>query len=227
MSAKSLFGKRQYIKKFYNTFCPKILLSLSPRKHHDKQHWKEQDAGDIHGYDKYNCDQPRYSVLLPEVKTWAAKDDKILSLGCNCGFFLSVLKNAGFRRLSGIEISHKAIEYGKVTFGLHDVEFIEGCYEEMLPQLALENRLFDCIIQEGKSIELVHPSFDIVKSICTICSGYVVLLLWEWTEYARFWEYEFNCNGFALVKCIRPYNGEHLDQNPSEALSLLVFQKIG
>lgn len=226
MCANCLINKWLYLKKFFNTFCPKVLFNFSPRKNMAKKHWKEQDFGDVHGFDKYNFNQPKYSILLPEVRFWASEDDKILSLGCNCGYFLSVLKNDGFKKLTGIEISPKALEYGKTAFELRDVELFEGSYEDTLPQLALENRSFDCVIQEGKSIELVHPSFDIVKYICKICKRYVILLIWEWTEYTRLWEYEFNCNGFALVKCIRPYNGEVLVKNPSEVLSLWVFQRI-
>ena len=78
----------------------------------------------------------------------------------------------------------------------------------------------------GATVELVHPSFDIIRYICGLSKRYVVLDIYEWGHSnPRFWKYEFNRQGFALVKCIRPFSGDIL-KDTVEQDSLLVFQRL-
>ncbi len=225
MGPKALFTKRQYLEKCIHSLCPRIFFRLSPFKNRSKVHWRAQEEGDPHGYDKYNTYNPKIRILLDELEIRASANSRILDLGCNCGYYLHELRKAGYGSLSGVDISEKAIEYGKRTFGLTGIELMVGSFEEILPQLVAENRRFDLIYSMGATLELVHPSFDIIRFICQLSKHYVVLDIYEWGHsYPRLWEYEFHQQGFALVKCIRPFMGG-IVRDPVEEDSLLVFQR--
>ncbi|OPY36124.1 MAG: tRNA (mo5U34)-methyltransferase [Methanoregula sp. PtaU1.Bin051] len=226
MGLKAIFTKRQYLTKVINSLCPRIFFRLSPFKYRSREHWKMQGEGDPHGYDKYNTYNPKIRILINELDLRAEKTSEILDLGCNCGYYLWELKKAGYSRLSGVDISERAIEYGKKMFDLKDLDLYIGSFEIVLPQLAASGRQFDLIYTMGATVELVHPSFDIVRSICDLSRHYVILDIYEWGHsYPRFWEYEFNRQGFILIKCQRPISGGET-KNPIEEDSLLVFKRF-
>jgi len=227
MNEKSIFPKRLYFRKFLNTFFPKILFRLSPKRFWAQRHWRSQEMGDIHGFDKYLVPHPRVPIIINEINSRILHDNSILDLGCNCGYYLSLLKKEGFQDLSGIDISPAAIRYGKENLDLSGVELIMGSFEEVLPKITADKKQFDLVYTLGATIELVHPSFDIVQHMCRVSKRFVVLIIYESAHsYPRVWEYEFNRNGFLLVKCLRPYNGEIDKKNPLDIDSLLVFEKI-
>jgi len=227
MTARPVFDTCQYIKKAKNSFCPRWLLAFSPWKYWERNHWAGQDAGEIHGYDRYCSYDDRLPVLIAELERLISKEDLILDLGCNCGFNLNEVKKAGFTAVSGLDISRTAIEYGKQTFGLTGDELLTGSFEERLPEMLQKNRKFTLVYSMGATLELVHPSFDIIKAICDITDRYVLLVISEWGHrYPRFWEYEFNRQGFLLVKCLRPFNGGLPDKEPLAMISLLLFQRL-
>jgi SAM-dependent methyltransferase len=154
-------------------------------------------------------------------------ENSILDLGCNCGYYLSLLKKEGYKTLSGVDISPVAIQYGIEQLNLSDVDLTVGSFEEILPKIVAEGIRFDLVYTLGATIELVHPSFDIISHICKISKRFVILIIGESSHsYPRFWEYEFNRNGFLMVKCIRPYNGETDIGNPMEIDSLMVFERV-
>jgi SAM-dependent methyltransferase len=192
-----------------------------------RSHWRNQDRGDIHGFDQYCEPHERIPIFLDEINRLADKNDMLLDLGCNCGYYLKCLKEQGYTSLTGVDISEKALDYGKNTFDLGNVTLIQGSFEDVLPLLILENKAYDLVYSMGATIELVHPSFDIIKSICKLSKKYVFLIISEWGHaYPRFYEYEFNRQGFLLVKAIRPYDFSVKSQNPSIEESLLVFRKV-
>ena len=208
MNKKQIYPTNLYIRKFLNTFLPKILFKLSPNRYWAQRHWRNQNKGDRHGFDNYCTDRPTVAVILPEIQHLVQKDAAIFDLGCNCGYFLSRLKLEGYTQLSGVDICGNAIAYGKEHLSLSDVEMITGSFEDVLPELCAENRTFSLVYTAGATIELVHPSFDIIKYICAISNKYVALIISLWGHaYPRFWEYEFNRNGFVLVKCVTPEDG--------------------
>jgi hypothetical protein len=134
----------------------------------------------------------------------------------------------GYTQLTGVDICENAIAYGKEHLSLSDVEIITGSFEDVLPGLCDDNRTFSLIYTVGATIELVHPSFDIIKYICAISNKYVVFIINLWGhDYPRFWDYEFNRNGFDLVKCITPEDGNtDMIIDPAQISSLLVFKRI-
>jgi SAM-dependent methyltransferase len=226
MNSKHYFPAGLYFRKFVNTFLPKIFFKLSPRKLFAQRHWKEQKCGDIHGFDNYLTDHPRIPILIHEIQTRISKNSSILDLGCNCGYYLSRIKADGFNNLSGVDIAPAAIQYGKEHLNLEGIDLSIGSFEEILPRYVADRRSFDLVYSMGATIELVHPSFDIIGNICTVSNQYVVLIISEWGhEYPRFWEYEFNKNGFMLVKKIYPYDGINIDRDPLVTDSLLIFER--
>lgn len=228
MTEKRLFPTRLYLRKFLNTFFPRILFKLSPNRYWARHHWSGQHEGDIHGFDKYCADRPTVAIIIPEIQHLVEKDAAILDLGCNCGYYLSRLNSEGYTHLTGVDICGDAIAYGKEHLGISDAEMITGCFEDVLPELSKNNRAFKLVYTVGATIELVHPSFDIIKYICAISSKYVVIIISIWGHsFPRFWEYEFNRNGFILVKCVTPDDGNvNKINDPTQISSLLVFKKI-
>lgn len=223
---KTMHWKR--IRTLTNSLVPRWIFKLSLRKLYNRNYWKKQKLGDAHGYDKYTQDRPQASYLLAEVESRVGKTEEILDLGCNCGYYLQALKRLGFTRLTGVDISKVAIEYGKKEFDLQGVELDVGSFEDTLPELVEQERQFDLIFSMGATIELVHPSFNIIKYLALLSGKYVVLFISEWGHATpRCYEYEFQQHGFLMVKCIRPYDGS-LVQNSDVAsiISLLVFQKL-
>lgn len=223
---KTIHWKR--IQTFANSFAPRLIFKLSPRRSSNRNHWKNQKGGDPHGYDKYTQDRPQVPYLLAEVESRVQKSDKILDLGCNCGYYLKTLKHAGFTQLTGVDISKDAIVYGQKEFDLQGVELHIGSFEDTLPKLVKQRRKFDLIFSMGATIELVHPSFDIIKHLTLLSGKYVVLFINEWGHATpRHYEYEFQRYGFLMVKCLRPYDGSFIQNSDVVSIaSLLVFQKL-
>ncbi|MDP2813933.1 MAG: methyltransferase domain-containing protein, partial [Erysipelotrichaceae bacterium] len=166
MSNESIYTFSQYIKKIMNSFIPSWVFQLSPTKNWATKHWGAQNYGDDHSFEKYSTYQPRIPVLINELNARITKNNSILDVGCNCGFYLFTLKNEGYTNLSGIDISRNAIEYGKNNFDMNGINLKVGSFQEILPQIYSQNIKYDVIYSMGATIELVHPSFDIVKYIC-------------------------------------------------------------
>lgn len=226
MNGLRVFPMKAYFRKVVNSFVPRFIFRLSPVRYWQRNHWKTQKEGDIHGYDKYTVDHPRVPVFLHELKNRAGPSDSILDLGCNCGYYLHLLKKEGYTNLNGIDISGEAVRFGKEHYDLSGVEIIVGSFEDTLPALAKRNGTFRVVYSLGATLELVHPSFDIIGHLCRISSGYIILMISEWGHaYPRFWEYEFNRNGFLLVEYRRPFDGSRLLGDPLVADSLMVFQR--
>ncbi len=226
MTPRRCFPLRLYLKKLINTFCPRFIFRFSPWQFFARRHWKEQDEGDIHGFDNYLTPHPRIPLLIAEIESRIATDRPVLDLGCNCGYYLSCIKKAGFTDLAGVDIAPAAIRYGKEHLDLTGVDLMVGSFEEVLPDLAARGRKFDLVYSMGATIELVHPSFDVIRHICAVSDRYVILIISEWGHaYPRFWEYEFNRNGFFLVRKVYPYDGKPFSGDPVLTDSLLIFEK--
>lgn len=231
MERKQIIPASLYIRKIINTFFPRFLFRLSPKRFQAQRYWRSQNHGDRHGFNKYTSSD-RTQIITPiimhEIRSRLQQDSQIIDLGCNCGYYLAQLQKAGFINLSGIDISSAAIHYGKEYFNFNNVNLIIGSFEDILPKLVSDGEQFDLVYTLGATVELVHPSFDIVGNICKISKNYIILIINEWGHsYPRFWEYEFNKNGFWLVKCIRPPNGSAFGGLAISSESLMVFQRMG
>jgi SAM-dependent methyltransferase len=221
-----LYSNSMYLKKIINSLLPRTIHAFSPFRFSERNHWREQNTGMVHGYDKYIAEHDRIPILIHEMERLIDRNDPVLDIGCNCGYYLNEIKKAGFIRLTGIDISPAAIEYGRKTFGFSADELIDGSFEELLPKFISSGRLFSLTYSMGATLELVHPSFDIIRAICDITERYVLLIIAEWGHrYPRFYEYKFNRQGFLLVKALRPYNGNRLTLPPEQVNSFLLFER--
>ena len=218
---------KNYLRRCFLTFCPKILFNLSVTRFVQRRHWQKQGAGTRHGYDKYDFDQPkRDRAFTDEIKARAARDEAVLELGCNCGRDLFRLKQDWYLTLTGVDICANALEYGKKKFDLSGIQLVTGCYEDVLPKFLKEGRKFNLVYSGGASISLVHPSFDIVKHMCALSDAYVIMLNEDNQDraYSRFWECEFRRYGFMLMKYLRP---AYEDETGSGVLSsIAVFKRM-
>lgn len=224
-----LFRGKSYRQKVFFTFCPRFIFKLDPSRNLQKDHWGNQKAGDEHGYDKYeDLGDQHAAALFVEIESRLPKDGSILDLGCNCGYMLNKLSALGYKDLAGIDICGEAIEYGRKRFGLKGIHLNIGSYEDILPGFITGNRKFDLVYSGGASISLVHPSFDIVRHICAVSSKYVIMVDEDnlGLPYPRLWEYEFNKNGFTLVKFLRPADGGVYVHHKDHISSIAVYQRI-
>lgn len=133
-------------------------------------------------------------------------DAPILDMACNCGRHLHLLDEMGFSRLHGVDISKRAIDYMDYAFsGLsRRVKAEHSTIQEYL--LRQESRAFEICFTLGATVELVHPSFPLVRELARVTQSYVILMIGEEMPfgYPRFWEYEFNRQGFIAEKVLRP-----------------------
>ena len=103
----------------------------------------------------------RSEYLLNLIKKYAKPDDEILELGCNIGRNLHCLYNAGFKNLSGVEISASAIEQMMVL------------YPE-LANLSVYNDAIENIIKE-----LEDSRYGIVFAMAVLSSSDIYLSLYR------------------------------------------------
>ena len=68
-----------------------------------------------------------------------------------------------------------------------------------------------------------HLSFDVIKNICRITSKYVILQIVEHKQYTRFYEFEFERNGFYLIRAIRSAS-QDVRSDDQKHMSVLIFQ---
>ena len=153
-------------------------------------------------------------------------DDKsmpILDIGCNIGRFLNILAKKGCNNLTGIDINQLAINdsYSVYPDLVGNAEMKCDTIQNFLSN-ARDNE-FDLIYTLGATVELVHPTFPLVKNLARVSSKYVCLFINDNQAYVRFWEIEFKRNSFELMLkapyCYRNHLG-------SCDLVLYIFRKI-
>lgn len=96
------------------------------------------------------------------------RDISILEIGCNVGVKLEILKNMGFKNLTGIDINANALKEGKRRNP--DIEFIESTIEE----LDADSMKYDLVFT---SVVLIHQNpktlDSIIKKIIKISKKYI------------------------------------------------------
>lgn len=218
MSSASPY-KKLFLKIF--RFWPRVI---------EAGNWAKGDIG-VKGCDPADFkDISLHSEFLMQsvVARSRGKDDKILDLGCNCGRFLAYLARDGYNNLYGVDISKSALEKmqewfpetsGKVNAS-HDL------FQRYL--LKREDQEFDITFTHGATIELVHPSFPIVREVCRVTKNYAILMINENDQrFPHFWEYEFLRNGFVPVEIHRPVSQLVAEEGytTGDVLSLMVFRR--
>jgi SAM-dependent methyltransferase len=191
----------------------------------DARDWSQ--AGEGHHFAPQNyvtIDIPA-QVLLAEIMRYAPDPrTEFLDLGCNSGRHLNALYQAGYRRLAGVDVMRNALETFRTTFpaAAASAKITHDLFQRFLRRQA--DLSYDLVYSHGATIELVHPSFDIVRHLARIARKHVVLYVHEHGHaYPRMWDYQFRRHGFYMVRAERPagqFTGAALEG------SLLVFQRL-
>mgnify|MGYP001208220519 FL=1 len=187
--------KNRLIKKVLNSFWffPNSL---------EFYYWKYSAEKVGHGFKKF-IKMDYLSILLEKTLIkYAKKDDKILDICCNVGRVLSKLKSKKYTNLNGFDINDLAIKNSKKIFNnLKNANMKSSSAESFLE--SAKNNSYDVTYTLGASIELLPPTFDVVKNIHRITKKYFICLInAEGHRYPRFWEYEFKKCGFKILEKI-------------------------
>ncbi len=165
-------------------------------------------------------------LLVDNVDAYASGyDARILDLGCNIGRHLHALHSRGYNNLVGVDAMPAALQRFKDEFSIvaASCELHHDLFQRFLSKQT--GRSLDILFTRGATIELVHPSFNIVKHMCDVTRGHVVLVIHETNQkFSCFYTQEFARHGFVLVKALRPVS-QTLESDVNNPASLLVYQR--
>lgn len=160
--------------------------------------WAQADTGIAWGPEKYL--HTHRTRLVEKINELVPKDAVLIELGCNCGSDMHILHEDGYHNFSGVDAGGRALElfareYPE-TFALaqprHDL------FQRYLLNTATD--ACDYVYSNGATIELVHPSFPIVKEMCRVARRGVLLDLSERHQgYPRDYQGQFARQGFRMA----------------------------
>ena len=129
------------------------------------------------------------------------KKDKILDLGCNSGRHLNELYKKDYKKLHGVDIMNSALllferEFPKTFMNVKiEKDFIQRNL------LKTTHYFYDTLYTIGATIELIHPSFDIIGQMCRVVKKNIIILIQPNAHnYPRFYVYEFSKYGFNVIE---------------------------
>jgi SAM-dependent methyltransferase len=220
-----LIKKKQYDTvlegKYSETLIQKILLKLFyfyPRLK-ETSTWAEGDIGKYRDYSLFEKFRPNIDEFTLDkiFKLTPSKELPVLDLGCNQGRCIRYLYKKGLRNLHGVDVMESALKY------------FEEQYESIYKDCKLECNFFQRYLIKtkdnffynsytfGATIEIVHPSYNLIKELVRVTKKNIILLIDEnghW--YPRFYVHEFKKNNTKLIYY------KKFESN----LSLLIFEKI-
>lgn len=252
MTMNSTTKKILIIKKFVNTFLsPKVHGSINKKKAflvnakptklkllyyritsrlwffpsmYSSKFWVSAKKGGDRGYTTFMDIDDKALFLIENLRLLIYKKDiPILDIGCNVGRFLNVLAQDGCTNLTGIDINELAINdsfniYPELEGNANmKCDTIQGFLSNS------DDNEFDLIYSYGATVELVHPTFPLVKNLARVSNRFVCLFISEEQAYPRFWEIEFKRNNFELV-LKAPYIYRNHSGNSDQVL--YIFRKI-
>ena len=198
----------------------------------DARLWIEGGEGHIRTPDNFvKFDVPSQVLCEAVEKFVSAPDARVLDLGCNVGRHLNDLRKRGLTNLHGVDAMQAALnKMAEVYSETHKMARLKhDLFQSYLMDQA--DRSFDIVYTHGATVELVHPSFDIVRHVCRVAQNYVILIQNEILPngYPRFWHHEFARHGFHLRAALRPIGAypdiKNTDPEIGSNMSLLVFQR--
>lgn len=144
---------------------------------------------------------------------------QILDIGCNCGRHMIELWRRGYRNLTGVDAMKTALNVfmGRAPDVYHGSNVYHDLFQRFL--LNQEDRKFDIVYSHGATIELIHPSFDIVAHLCRVTKSHICLLLCPYNGYPRYWINQFESHNFMVI-----YRLE-LTKNADQRLLLVLSRK--
>jgi len=159
----------------------------------------------------------------------SSANDAILDIGCNCGRHLAALADVGCTNLYGVDVNGAALDVMMQWFP--QLSSVCSAEEDLMQRYLskAEDQKFDMIITRGATVELIHPSYPLVRELARVTKSYVILLIQENNQgYSRFWTYEFARHGFQLTYLVRPIS-QMLDVGDAKEFgknaSLLVYRR--
>lgn len=174
---------------------------LSRAQVHD--FWRSADAQGNRPQDYLQASTDRSQYLLELVQLAGLDDPSILELGCNAGRNLAWLQTAGYRRLSGIEISPAAVQAlnaaypalaAAATIHTAPVEDVIGAF----PDYA-----FDIVFSMAVLVHIHSDSDWVMAEIARICGGCLITIEDELNEtprhFLRNYQALFEAQGFVQV----------------------------
>lgn len=186
--------------------------------------WRDAQIDGDRGPQNYiNLDTFHSQLLINEIEVrFPDKEKSLLDLGCNVGRYLNYFSAQGYKNITGIDISDAAFAYmDEIYPGLKEkVTTKNTTMQQFL--IEAESSSYDCVYTHGATVELIHPSFPLVKEIARIAKNCIVFLISEPGHgYPRFWEYEFARQGYILTRLLRPAESTITES------SLMVFAREG
>jgi SAM-dependent methyltransferase len=192
-----LFFKENRIRTYHKIFAR--LFYFYPRIF-DAKEWfdgGENKKRDFNQYLEYRkCDLVTLNKICKLSKNL---NDKILDIGCNNGRHIRYLNKRGYTNLFGVDAMSAAIEYCRTNSpSINPNNLNHDLIQRFL--FKQENLSFDITYTIGATIELIHPSFDIISHMCRVTKEYIFLLIGEdHHAYPRFYRYEIKKNNFEIV----------------------------
>lgn len=145
-----------------------------------------------------------HSRLVAKIIDEVPISASLMELGCNRGTDMNFLYLAGYRNFKGVDVSGAglrefALAYPK-TWACADIQ--HDLFQRYLMNQASKSVEF--IYSNGATIELVHPSFPIVKEICRVARIGVLLELHLTGHIPRDYLWQFKRNGFSVKYSSQP-----------------------
>ena len=106
----------------------------------------------------------------------------------------------GYKNLYAVDISGPSYEHLSKIFPelKSHLNYNVSSFEDYFDKIP--DDFFDITFTMGSTIDLVHPSYDIVKEISRITKKYSILQLQKkGPPYIRFWDLEFMLNGLKRI----------------------------
>lgn len=205
-------------KNFFNKIFLKLFF-FYPRYLYDTKGWIDADINSYRNINDFK--ELRIGVddiFIKKIKELSNTESEILDLGCGIGRHLNCLKKGNYTNLTGVDIMS---EIKSNHFDLSGIKLHHMFLQEFLKN---NNKKFDIIYSVGAVIEIIHPSFDIIKYMCKSSKNYICLLVQQNCHYfPRFYEYEFKRNGFDIFYKKKNLNKPRLNR---EKIDMLIFKKI-
>lgn len=164
----------------------------------DAAGWAESETGGHWSPTNYLREKPTRPAQ--RVIDTLATTDTLMELACNSGCDMDFVRRAGFTHLRGVDVSGEALlmfaELFPETWETADVS--HDLIQRYL--LAQSARSVDTIFSNGAAIELVHPSFPIVREMCRVARTGVILELDQINAgYPRDYVLQFRKEGFVVL----------------------------
>ena len=185
----------------------------------DASVWARGAPGKLQTPLNYTMLDANARLLLDSVeRVCLDRDASILDVGCNCGRHVIHLAQRGYRNLIGVDAMGSALAHfaERAPEVFRNAEIHHDLFQRFLARQP-DNR-FDLTYSHGATIELVHPSFDIVKHLCRVTRSHICLILHEDVKFRRDWLQQFARHGFTLIRGARPIG-------PDNEASLIVLQR--